>query len=126
MKQWHRPQRRSAHMRWGVIGAVASAIVAAIIVFFLDVPLYPALVTGLSLVLFLFYGFDKRRAISGGGRVPEIVLHGMALAGGFAGGWAGRAAFRHKTRHVSFLIVLSMSTALHAAFIVWMWGQMPG
>lgn len=113
-------------MRWGgVIGAVASAIVAAIAVLFLDIPLYPALVIGLSLVLFLIYGFDKRRAMSGGGRVPEVVLHGLALAGGFAGGWAGRSVFRHKTRHTSFLVILLISTAVHSAFMIWIWGFSP-
>lgn len=116
-----RPQRRSAYMRWGLTGSVASAVVATVIMLLLDVPLYPVLVIGLSMVLFLLYGFDKRRAIAGGGRVPEVVLHGLALAGGFAGGWIGRSVFRHKTRHVSFLIVLLISTALHAAFIIWMW-----
>lgn len=93
----------------------------ACLTLFLDVPLYPALVIGLSMALFLLYGFDKRRAIAGGGRVPEVVLHGLALAGGFAGGWAGRAAFRHKTRNVGFLAVLLISTIVHAVIIVWLW-----
>lgn len=81
-------------------------------------PVYPAWVTGLSIVTFLVYGYDKRRAVSGGGRVPEAVLHGLALAGGFPGGWAGRSIFRHKTRHAGFLIVLIASTLIHAV-LVW-------
>jgi uncharacterized membrane protein YsdA (DUF1294 family) len=49
-------------------------------------------------ITFLLYGFDKARSKNGGWRVPEVVLHGLALLGGFPGGWAGRSVFRHKTK----------------------------
>lgn len=125
MKQRRKPKRRSAYTRWGLFGTTAAAAVMACLALFLDIPLYLALVISVSLVLFVLYGYDKRRAIAGGGRVPEVVLHGMALAGGFAGGWAGRLAFRHKTRHTSFLVILLISTAVHAAFMIWIWGLSP-
>ena len=66
-----------------------------------------------SLVTFLLYGYDKLQAKSGGWRVPEIVLHGLALSGGFPGGWIGRWLFRHKTQKWSFTFVLAVSTAIH-------------
>ncbi len=65
-----------------------------------------------NLITFLAYGYDKNQARSGGLRVPEIVLHGLALAGGFIGGWAGRAIFHHKTRKPIFAVVLAISTIL--------------
>ncbi|MCO6449420.1 MAG: DUF1294 domain-containing protein [Caldilineales bacterium] len=65
-----------------------------------------------SAVTFFLYGYDKTQAKVGGGRVPEIVLHGAALAGGFIGGWAGMYGFRHKTLHASFKIVLAIATIL--------------
>ena len=34
----------------------------------------------LTLVTFAFFGFDKHRAIRGRGRIPEAVLHLLALA----------------------------------------------
>ena len=74
----------------------------------------------LSVVNFLFYGFDKLTAKFEKQRIPEIVLHLLSLCGGFPGGWAGRAAFRHKTRKRSFLIVLILSTILHVALLIWM------
>ena len=74
----------------------------------------------MSVSTFALYGFDKRRAISRSGRVPESVLHGLALLGGFPGGWVGRAVFRHKTRHLSFLVVLLLATAIHAALGYWL------
>ena len=72
-----------------------------------------------SLTTFAVYGLDKRAARASSLRTPELVLHGLALIGGFPGGWAGRAAFRHKTRHPAFLVVLTVSTALWTAAGVW-------
>ena len=43
----------------------------------------------ISVITFFVYGYDKFQAKSGGWRVPEKVLHGLALAGGFMGGWIG-------------------------------------
>jgi uncharacterized membrane protein YsdA (DUF1294 family) len=65
-----------------------------------------------NLVTFILYGYDKAEAKSGGLRVPEVVLHGLALAGGFLGGWAGRLVFRHKTRKPIFTVVLTASTLI--------------
>jgi len=68
--------------------------------------------TAVNLVAFLAYGYDKAQARSDGARIPEIVLHGLALAGGFVGGWVGRAVFHHKTRKSIFAVVLAISTIL--------------
>ncbi len=56
-------------------------------------------------ITFLLYGLDKAQSKNGGWRVPEVVLHGLALAGGFPGGWAGRSIFRHKTKKGIFVFV---------------------
>ena len=71
----------------------------------------------LSVITFLLYGYDKGQAKLGGLRVPEIVLHVLALLGGFPGGWLGRAVFRHKIRKPSFTIVLIVSTIVHLGII---------
>jgi uncharacterized membrane protein YsdA (DUF1294 family) len=68
----------------------------------------------INLVTFAAYGYDKNQAKSGGMRVPEVVLHGLAIAGGFLGGWLGRQYFRHKTQKPAFAWVLAAST------IVWL------
>ena len=67
-----------------------------------------------SIVTFVLYGFDKIQAKHDGSRVPETVLHVLALAGGFIGGWAGSLIFRHKTSKPVFLVVLLLATTLHA------------
>ncbi len=69
--------------------------------------------TIINIITFLIYGYDKFQAKRGGWRVPEKVLHGLALAGGFIGGWIGRAVFHHKTRKPIFTVVLSISTLIY-------------
>ena len=71
-------------------------------------------------ITFLLYGFDKAQSKMGGWRVPEIVLHGLALSGGFLGGWAGRSVFRHKTKKGLFVLVLTVSTVIHLALGYWL------
>lgn len=111
----------SSFRRYALFGGIAGLAIALGLVLLLDVPTYPAWIIGLSVVTFAMYGFDKRRAVQRGGRVPELVLHGLALAGGFPGGWVGQMAFRHKTRNPVFLIVLLFAASAHAALVWWMY-----
>lgn len=110
-------RRRSPQQFWWLVG-LAGSIGIAMLVMLAGIPVYPAWLVGAGIVLFLLYGFDKQRAGTGGRRVPEAVLHGMALVGGVAGGWAGRAGFRHKTRKPVFLVVLVIATLIHAGLLV--------
>jgi uncharacterized membrane protein YsdA (DUF1294 family) len=69
-------------------------------------------------VAFVYYGFDKGQAGRGGWRVPELILHALALLGGFVGGWAAMLALRHKVRKPIFSVILLISVALHVAIYV--------
>lgn len=71
-----------------------------------------------SLATFVLFGVDKAQAKRDGLRVPENLLHGMALLGGFPGGFAGRAAFHHKTRKPAFAWVLWISLAIHLVVVL--------
>lgn len=71
-------------------------------------------------VTFALYAWDKHRAHTDGGRVPEKVLMAMVLAGGVAGGWVGMLLLRHKTRHMSFWVVQWVATVLWAIAAVWL------
>lgn len=73
----------------------------------------------LSLTTFVVYWFDKFQSKKDSAqRVPELVLHVLALAGGVAGAWVGRTLFRHKTLHLKFTLILIASTVLHLALLV--------
>ena len=67
---------------------------------------------------FGFYGWDKSQAQRGGWRVPEVVLHGLAIVGGVIGAWAGMFLFRHKTQHAEFKLVLIFATILWGAIVL--------
>jgi uncharacterized membrane protein YsdA (DUF1294 family) len=95
--------------------AVVSGIVVAIaLVLATGVSLLVAYVLGLGLSTFLIYGYDKRRAVRGGGRVPESALLTLPLIGGALGGWAGMLIWRHKTRHRVFWIAQVTGTVVIA------------
>ena len=76
---------------------------------------YLAWLAAWSVVAFGFFGYDKAQAQQQGWRVPEMVLHGLSLVGGFAGALAGMLVFRHKTRHGIFWLVVALSALLYLA-----------
>ena len=52
---------------------------------------------GISIIAFIFYGYDKWQAIKNRPRVPETILHVLALFGGTPDAFLGQIFFRHKT-----------------------------
>jgi uncharacterized membrane protein YsdA (DUF1294 family) len=73
---------------------------------------------------FVAFGWDKRRALRGGRRMPEAVLLGLAAAGGLAGAYAAMPLFRHKTQKRAFRWRLHAILAAWAAAVaaaVWLW-----
>lgn len=119
-RQGRRARRMSPYRKFTLLFALLGAVVIIALEVLLRGHWYLDWLLGWSAITFLVYGWDKRQAIRHGERVPELVLHGLALIGGFAGGWAGRAFFHHKTLHREFLVVLSAATVLHAATLVWL------
>ncbi|KAF1840566.1 DUF1294-domain-containing protein [Cucurbitaria berberidis CBS 394.84] len=59
----------------------------------------------LSVITFLFYGYDKMQARNLQWRVKEVTLHLLAVAGGWPGALVGMHYFQHKTRKTSFQVV---------------------
>ena len=104
------------------VAGVGIAVVVALIFYITGgIPLYPLCLASTGIVTFVLYGFDKIQAKRDAGRVPEIVLHLLTLAGGFIGGWAGRFVFQHKTRKPVFLIVLVLATASHCGLCYYLY-----
>lgn len=78
---------------------------------------YLAWLINWSISAFAFYAYDKRQAQQRGWRVPESLLLGLALIGGFVGSGLAMYLLRHKTRHFRFVLVLLLSLLLHSGLV---------
>jgi len=83
-------------------------------------PVYAYLV-GINVIIFLFYGYDKRQSRNKKSRIPELTLHLLALLGGTPGALLGQLSFRHKTKKLSFKIVFLVIVLIQAGlgFCYW-------
>ncbi len=78
----------------------------------------------LSAITLLVYLIDKRRAASGGWRVPESTLHGLEMTGGWPGAFLAQRIFRHKVSKAShqalfWLIVIAHQYAAIDSILGW-------
>lgn len=76
------------------------------------------LVIFMNILGFLLMGIDKRRAVRHEWRIPEKTFFFVSLLAGSAGTLAGMYVFRHKTRHLSFVIGVPMILCLQ--ILIWM------
>ena len=80
---------------------------------------YFAATVVMSLVAFVYFGIDKRRANLDKHRISERQLHLLSLFGGWPGAVMGQQKFRHKTIKMSFRVVLWAIIACHVAASAW-------
>ena len=101
----------------------AAILIAALSLLFwrIDLNALYAYLAGINIVAFAFYGFDKQQSVAGRSRVPEVVLHALALWGGTPGAFCGRIVFRHKTQKVKFRIVFAAIVILQITIILLYW-----
>jgi uncharacterized membrane protein YsdA (DUF1294 family) len=116
--------RRSPYHTTAIAGGIIVTVGLAIALILLT-DWSPLLIwlAAVNLTTFALFALDKASARANGPRIPEIVLHGFTLAGGFLGQLLGRVLFHHKTnfqRHPSFTIVLIASAILWAGLLYWL------
>ena len=112
----------SIHVRYAVIGLGASLVLFLLLEFQTSWWWYWNWLIAASIVSFVMYGIDKTQAKREGGRVPNAILHLMALVGGFVGALFGRIIFNHKSNIRSnplFLVSLILGFVISGAFIFW-------
>ena len=97
--------------------ALAVLAVTAIPLWRLGLSILYAYLTAVNLTTFLFYAHDKRQAVRGATRIPELILHLLALVGGTIAALLGQMVFRHKTRKSSFQAVFIATALLQIALI---------
>ena len=75
----------------------------------------------ISLLTFIVYGADKRRARKGKWRVPEKTLFLLPLLGGSIGALLGMRVFHHKTKHWYFVWGIPAILLAQIALAVWIY-----
>ena len=104
-----------------LITAISLIAVASASLWWSGVSLLYAYLLSISVTTFLFYGYDKRQSLKNSWRVPEAVLHMLALSGGTPGAFVGQILFRHKTRKLRFKTVFVVIVCLQAllGYLCW-------
>ncbi|HSH03633.1 MAG TPA: DUF1294 domain-containing protein [Anaerolineae bacterium] len=107
--------KNNIYRRYGVVvGGVVVVVTVLLGVVWSWVGAYLVAING---VTFLLYGYDKRQAGNGAGRVPERVLHLCALVGGSAGAGIGQQWWRHKRAKRPFQIVFWSIVAVQVLLV---------
>jgi uncharacterized membrane protein YsdA (DUF1294 family) len=71
----------------------------------------------ISVVTFIAYGIDKRKARLSKWRVKEQTLHIMEMLGGWPGGFIAQRVFRHKWKKTKYLVVFYAIVTVHV--LIW-------
>ena len=81
--------------------------------------IYLLLTVACSMIAFVLYAIDKRRAIKNKPRISERTLHTLNLLGGWPGAHLAQKLFRHKTLKVSFRFVFWLIVLVHLLIIAY-------
>ena len=100
-----------------ILAAALIVLLSALLSYFAEIKILYAHLISINLITLLFYGCDKHRAKNDGFRIPEIILHLLALAGGSPGALAGQLYFRHKTKKWKFLAVFAVIVIIQIVII---------
>lgn len=81
---------------------------------------YASYLVLLSLITFIAYGVDKKKAIKGKYRTKEKTLLSLSFFGGAFGGYPAMLFFRHKTKgeHWYFTAVNLLGLAVHTTLMI--------
>ena len=81
---------------------------------------YTAYLVLLSIITFIAYGADKRKAKKGKYRTKEKTLLTLSFLGGAFGGYPAMLVFRHKTKgeHWYFTAVNLLGLAVHITLMI--------
>ena len=74
-----------------------------------------------NLIAFVMYYADKQKAKKHAWRTPEATLIGVAAIGGALGAYAGMKVFRHKTKHIKFIVCVPLCLILWCVIAALLW-----
>ena len=109
---------RTPYFRFGVI-ALIFVIGLFSLIYRLGLTHFITYLIAINITSFLFYGYDKLIAGTSRLRVPEAMLHTLAIMGGSPAGLLAQKAFKHKTIKRSFQTLYWLIVILQISFIVY-------
>ncbi|WP_072885566.1 DUF1294 domain-containing protein [Chryseobacterium takakiae] len=74
----------------------------------------------ISIVTFIIFGIDKRKAVQHQRRIPESALLSLTFLGGTIGALLGMLLFRHKISKTSFLLKFGLIVLMQAVFMYYL------
>lgn len=80
--------------------------------------IYIGIITFMSLITFILYFIDKKKAIKNVERTKEKTLLSMTAFGGAVGALFGSLIFRHKTNKSYFVITIFLSLIIQIGLLV--------
>ena len=112
---------RHRHIRYSLGCAAVAALGFSLALWWLGLAPAVAYLVSINTIALVLYGYDKRQAVVGRMRIPELVLHAAALLGGSPGALLGHGLFRHKTRKFRFQVVFVGIVLLQIAALCGYW-----
>ena len=77
--------------------------------------------TIINAAAFLLMLIDKQKARRGAWRIPEATLIWVAILGGSIGSLIGMYFFRHKTRHLKFVLGIPVILFAQLSLAIWLY-----
>ncbi|AZA57297.1 MULTISPECIES: DUF1294 domain-containing protein [Chryseobacterium] len=74
----------------------------------------------ISIITFIIFGIDKRKAVKHQRRIPEATLLSLTFLGGTVGALLGILIFRHKISKRSFLLKFVLIVLIQAVFMYYL------
>lgn len=71
----------------------------------------------INIITLVAYGMDKRKAKKESWRIPEKTLLLLTAVGGSIGALLGMYGFRHKTKHLKFVLGVPVLFAFHVVLL---------
>lgn len=97
-------------------------VVGGALQYYFNLPYIILYIAAINLCAVILYLYDKIISRTGKGRVPEMVLHTVALCGGSLGALFAAIVLRHKTAKQSFMLTawaILLAQALIIGFLTY-------
>ncbi len=112
--------RKGSSVTYLIAGAMLTLMIGVASNFLVG-DLYISWLIGANITTFILFADDKIRAKRRVNRVPEWILFLFPLIGGFLGGWLGMLILNHKTKHITFYVIMSLSTGIHISLLFYLY-----